>query len=191
MKIEFIYSPIYDNLLTEMSKKEFTESQIKEMSFYKEEIEAIWKKDEKKIISEIEKVAKLKFKDNKKCNVVKHMKYTALSQPLTIKKLHLQRANSVLIHELIHVLLEDNKDKVEKLIAKTYPEDSVEFKIHVPVLLITRRVVENLYGENEFKTILDKEMHIDLLNAVWPEVNEIYNKFNNNIVNFLKKNNLK
>ncbi|MBS3168123.1 hypothetical protein J4216_03305 [Candidatus Woesearchaeota archaeon] len=191
MKIEFIYSPIYDNLLTDMSKKEFNEAQLKEMEFYKEELEAIWKKEESKIIKEIEKISNLKFKINRQCFIVNSMRYTAISNPLTIKKEHIERAKTILIHELIHILFEDNKVKLKELIEKTYPEEAVEFKIHVPVLLITRKVIENLYGQKEFKIVLEKEMHIDLLNSVWPEVNTIYPKFKNDIIKFLKNNHLK
>ncbi len=191
MKLEFIYSPIYDNLLTDMSKKEFSNNQIKEMEFYKEELELIWKKEENKIIKEIEKISKLKFKSNRKCFIVNNMKYTAISNPLTVKREHIERTKTILIHELVHILFEDNKDKIKKLIEKSYPEESMDFKIHVPVLLITRKVVEKLYGEKEFNIILEKEMHIDILNSVWPEVNKIYSKFNSNIVLFLKNNHLK
>ena len=143
MKIKFTYSPIYDNLLTEMSKKEYTSEQMKEMEFYKVELEATWKKEEKKIIKEIEKISKLKFKDDKECFLVYHMKYTAISSPLTLKREpHLERAKTILIHEIIHTLFSDNREKVAELIENTYPKEGFEFKIQVPVLLITRKVIE-------------------------------------------------
>ncbi len=192
MKIEFIYSPIYDNLLTDMSRKEFSIGQIKELEFYKEELEAIWKKEENKIIKEIEKVSRLKFKGDKTCFIVNSMKYAALSRPLTIKKeQHLERAKTILIHELIHILLEDNKEKLVKLIDKTYPEESLDFKIHIPILLITKRVVENLYGDSLFQEILNDEMKRDILNLAWPEANRLYPKFKNNIIKFLKNEKLR
>ncbi len=192
MKIQFIYSSIYDNLLTDMSKKEFIIEQMKEMELYKDELEASWKKEENKIMKEIENISKLKFKGNKNCYLVYHMKYTAISAPLTIKKnQHLERAKTILIHELIHILLEDNREKIIKLIEKTYPEEEIEFKIHVPVLLITRRVVEKIYGETIYEEILREEMKINILNSVWPEVNSIYPKFKNDIIKFLKNEKLR
>ncbi len=192
MKIEFIYSPIYDNLLTDMSKKEFSVAQMKELEFYKEEFEATWEKDGNKIVKTIENISKLKFKGNKYCFIVNHMKYAAISNPLTLRREpHLERAKTILIHELVHILLEDNKDKVKKLIEKTYPEESVEFKIHIPVLLITRKVVETLFGKEMFEHILTDEMKRDILNSAWPEVNSIYPKFKSDIVKFLKNENLR
>ena len=192
MKIEFIYSPIYDNLLTDMSKKKFSVEQMKEMEFYREELEATWKKEESKIINSIEKISKLEFKGNKQCFLVYNMKYAAISNPLTIKREpYLTRAKTILIHEVIHTLFEDNKEKLQKIIEKTYPDESIEFRIHVPVLLITKKVIEEIYGDNIFQEIINKEMKIDILNSVWPEVNAIYPKFKNNIIKFLKNEKLR
>ena len=192
MKINFVYSTIYDNLLTEMSKKAFSEEQMKEMEFYKEEFEASWKKDERKVIKEMEKISNLKFNGNKNCFLVYHMRYTAISNPLTLKReQHLERAKTVLIHELIHTLMEDNKEKLAKLINKTYPEEGVEFKIHVPVLLITRKVIEKIYGEVILNEVLKDEERMPVLKSVWPEVNSIYPKFKKDIVKFLKNEKLR
>ena len=192
MKISFVYSSIYDNLLTDMSKKEFSSEQMKEMEFYKEELGASWQKDEKKIIKEIEKVSNLKFKKDRRCFLVYHMKYAAISNPLTLKReQHIERAKTILIHELIHILLSDNKEKIGKLIEKSYPEESFEFKIHVPVLLITRKVVENLYGKDLLNEILSDEMKRPVLKSAWPEVNSIYSKFKKDIIKFLKNEKLR
>lgn len=193
MKINFVYSQVYDNLLTEMSRKKFTLDQIKEMHFYKEELEAVWKKEEKRIIKEIEKVSKLKFsKKNIECFVVYHMKFAAISEPLTLKKeSHLIRAKTILIHELAHILLQDNKEKIEKLIEKIYPDEDFEFRMHVPILLITRKVIEKIYGEGTFKEVLEDEMKRFVLNSAWPTVNSIYPKFKDNIIKFLKNEKLR
>lgn len=192
MKLKFVYSPIYDNLLTDMSKKIFSNEQMKDMEYYREELEAFWRKDEAKIIKEIEKVSKLKFKNNRECFLVHNMKYAALSNPLTLKKhQHLDRAKTILMHELIHILMEDNKDKLIKLLEKIYTEESFEFKIHIPVLLITKKVVENIYGDTLFQEILQDEMKRDILNEAWPEVNKIYPKFKSDIIKFLKNEKLR
>ncbi len=192
MKINFQYSPIYDNLLTDMSNKKFSQEQMKEMLFYKEELEATWEKEERKIVREVEKVSKLKFRGNKDCFLVYNMKYAAVSKPLTLKReSHLERAKTILIHELVHILLEENRDKVTKIIEKTYPKDTVEFKIHIPVLLITKRVIENLYGDGLFQEILQDEMKRPVLNSAWPEVNRIYPRFKGDIVKFLKNEKLR
>lgn len=187
MKLNFIYSTIYDNLLSDMSRKEFTEDQMKEMEFYKLELEASWEKDGRKIIREIEKVSRLKFKENKTCFLVKNMKYAAISNPLTLKRQqHIQRAKTILIHELTHVLLEDNREKILKIIQKTYPGESFEFKLHIPVLLITRKVIEEIYGSTILREVLEDEMKRYILNTAWPEANKLYPKFRGDIAKFIK-----
>ena len=187
MKINFTYSQVYDEMLTSMSRKEFNDLEHLETLNYKEKFSNFWRKYEIKIIKEIENVSKLKFKSNKDCYIVSHMKYTAISNPLTIRRDgDLLTTRATLIHELIHILLTENSNKVSKLIEKSYPGESKDFKIHIPVLLITRKVLENLFGSKEYEKILNRDMHLDGLNEIWPTVNSIYNKFNNDIVKFLK-----
>jgi len=86
----------------------------------------------------------------------------------------------------VHILLEDNKEKIKQLIEKIYPEESMEFKIHIPVLLITRKVVETIFGKELYEEIIKDEMKRDVLNSAWPEVNSIYDRFKKDIIKFLK-----
>ncbi len=191
MKLNFVYSQIYDEMLNKAIKKDLPEQTIREMLYFKEEIDAFWSKYDKKIISELEKVSGLKFKKNMDCYVVSKMFYAAISNPLTIRKDgSLESFKHKLIHELVHVLLNDNKNKTEKLILKSYSDEDFDFKNHVPVLLITRKVIENLFGKNEFEDLLKEDMKIEL-RYIWPEVNKIYPKFHNNIVKFLKNEKLR
>ena len=185
MKINFVYSRVYDELLHRYIKKELSELFIKEMLLFNEEFEAFWEKDGKKIISNIEKISRLKFKGNKNCYLVSNMFYAAISEPLTLRKENLIDMKMRLIHELVHILISDNYNKLNDLINRIYPEESVEFRTHIPVLLITRKVVENIFGERSFKELLDKDMKIEL-RYIWPEVNSIYPKFKGDIVRFLK-----
>ncbi len=192
MKVNFVYSAIYDNLLAEMSKKNFSGFQAKEMHLYREEIAASWKKEENKIIKEIEKVSGLKFRESRNCFLVKNMKYAAISNPMTLKKQDkLIRAKTILVHELVHCLLEDNKEKILEMIEKIYPQESFEFRLHIPILLITRKVIEKFYGREILKEVIEDEMKRYLLNEAWPEVNSIYPNFKSNIIKFLKNENLR
>jgi len=119
------------------------------------------------------------------------MKYAAISNPLTLKKQDkLIRTKTILVHELIHCLLEDNKEKILKLIEKIYPQESFEFRLHIPILLITRKVIEKFYGKEILKEVIEDEMKRYLLNEAWPEVNSIYPNFKSSIIKFLKNENL-
>lgn len=190
MKVKFVYSKIYDNMLTEMSGKEFSDFQIEEMILYKGDLEKSWKKEEKMIVADIEKTANLKFNGDKTCFLVNNMLYTAVSNPLTLKKnSNLESAKTILVHELIHKLFEDNSRKVSELTKIIYPNESFEFRLHVPVLLIAKKVIEKNYGKNTLNKEIKNEMETEILNKVWPEVKKLSKRFDKDIIKFLKNEN--
>ena len=98
---------------------------------------------------------------------------------------NIETIKGILIHELIHVLLKDNK-KILDLIRKKFNYEDYDFKVHFPVLLIQRKVIENLYGKSYFLKVLQQEKDIDELGYEWDRVNQHYNKFDKGIVNFLQ-----
>ncbi len=190
MKVNFTYSKIYDNMLTEMSGKEFSDFQIEEMVLYKEDLEKSWKKGEKRIIKDIENIANLKFKGDKTCFLVNDMLYTAVSNPLTLKKnTKLESAKTILVHELIHKLFEDNSRKVSGLTKIIYPDESLEFRLHIPVLLIAKKVIEKNYGKNALNKEIRDEIETETLKKVWPEINKLSKRFKKDIIKFLKNEN--
>ena len=91
----------------------------------------------------------------------------------------------ILIHELVHALLKDNK-KVLSLVREKFNYEDFDFKVHFPVLLIQRKVIENLYGGDYFKKVLSDEKDIDELGYEWERVNGFYDKFDKGIVSFLE-----
>jgi hypothetical protein len=84
MKLEFIYSRPYDEMLTLMSELEYDEFQEISLKKYIEDLKLFWGKEGNKIIKEIERVSGLKFKDGIECYVVKNMRYAAFSHPFTL-----------------------------------------------------------------------------------------------------------
>ncbi|MEK6940582.1 MAG: hypothetical protein AABW49_01640 [Nanoarchaeota archaeon] len=185
MKLSFIYSPAYDNMLTSMALQEFSNAQIVEVKQYISDLEVFWENEEKRIIKEIEKVSGLNFQKKIDCYVIKNMQFTAFSMPLTIKMdPKFSRVRAVLIHELIHFLLSSHrstKTLIHKLNAR-YPAKDHEFKSHLPVYLIQKKVLENLFGEESIK----KDMKGQVDNDVQIEANKLYKNFNKNILRFFK-----
>lgn len=187
MKINFEYSQVYDELLTYMSRDNYDNKQYLDMLKNTLEFEKDWKKNENKIINEIENVSGLKFNKETKCFVVKHLGYRAISYPLTIKfTKDFKYLTAVLIHELIHVLL-NNNERVLNLVKKKFNYAENDFKIHFPVLLIERKVIENLFGNKFFNNVLIKDDHNQGLTYEWEKVNEVYDKFDKNILRFLER----
>jgi len=190
MNITFTYSAPYDRMLTLMSNLPYSDEQILEAKVYIKNLEGFWVKHERKIIKETEKITKLRFRHHEKCYVVKNMDYEALSHPFTIKMdSDLEWVKLKLIHELIHILLVQNPGKVKILIKSLhniYPNKDLFFKVHIPLCLIERKVVEKLYGKSYFKKVLKKEILADEEDEVWPIANKLYPQFEGDIIKFFK-----
>ena len=186
MKINFEYSQVYDELLTYMSRDNYDNKQFLEMQSATLEFEKYFKKNEIEIIRKIEKISGLKFGKDVKCFIVKHLGFRAISYPLTIKfSKDFKYLTAVLIHELIHIILMNNNN-ILKLVNQKFADEEKDFKIHFPVLLIERKVIENLFGNKFFNNVLIKDDHNQELAYEWDKVNKIYDKFDKNIVKFLK-----
>lgn len=188
-KLIFEYSEPLDEMLTEMSLQPFTEKQEKELINYKNKLEKEWQKIESEVINLIESFSKLKFKTDIHCYPIKNMSFKAISSPLIIKQEeNIIHAKIILIHELIHRLFTQNKNQIVPFIAAIYPKKDEEFKIHIPVLTLQKKIMEELFKESDIKEFI--KSHDDGLEDVWKEVNKHYHKFKGNIIKFLKDENL-
>ena len=185
MKIDFHYSTIYDAMLSEMSNKEQDIFQVREVQKFMKDFETSWKKIEKKVITNIEKHSKLKFKENLTLYFVKHMRFAALSIPLTLKLTKNKKlAEKILIHEIIHNLLSQNEKKLKPLIANIYPEEDWEFRIHMPVMLIQKKVFNSIYGKKDTEAFIRQDRKI--FGPEWNEISRIEKRYKGDIVSFLK-----
>jgi len=170
-----------------MSRNNYNNEQYLEMFANTSKFEKEWKKEEFRIIKEIGRISGLKFNKDIKCFIVKHLGFRAISYPLTIKfTKDFEYLKAVLIHELIHILL-NNHEKVLNLVKKKFNYSENDFKIHFPVLLIEKKVIENLFGIKFFNNVLIKDGHNQELAYEWEKVNEVYDKFDKNIIKFLEK----
>ena len=187
MKLNFQYSQVYDELLSYMSRNSFDNKQILELETFVIQLSNYFKNRQNKIIIEIERVSGLKFQSSVNCFIVKHLGYRAISDPFTVKmSKDFDYLTGVIIHELIHSILKDNQT-ILKLVNKKFEHEENDFKVHLPVLLIERKVIENLFGEKFFNKIRKKDDHNPDLAFEWSEVNKVYDKFNSNIIKFLEK----
>ncbi len=188
MKLKFRYSVPYDRMLTLMMGMEYSDEQERMVKKYIKDISVKWDIIGKKTITEIEKVSGLKFKGNMDCFVVNKMYYIAISHPFTIEYgLKFGDLKSIIIHELIHIILVQNGDKILDYLNSLYVNKDADFRLHLPVLLIERKVDENLFGKEYFKKISKKERKFEDLKPVWKEVDKLYPKFNRGIIDFLKR----
>lgn len=188
MKVSFVYSEAYDHMLTLMSLQPYLESQEHDLKKYLHELREWWSRDEKKIVSEIEHVTNLKIPKNTECYVVSNMAYTAISHPLTIKKdLDFDRLRLVLIHELIHVTLASHTKCRDLVVAlnEWYPDHDQYFKSHIPVFMVQKRVLNNLYGPNAMKEYVKAEVTEEEV-PILKEADRLSKKFTRDIVKFFR-----
>ena len=172
MKLNFKYAKIYDEMLALSLRKKFTKEHIFKGEFKEAELQTEWDKQEKKIVKEIQKISGLKFKNNYTCYIVNHCKFIAISEPLTLR-ITKEDPLPVLIHELCHILLEEHNGTITRLLEKKYPTLRHEVKIHIPVLLITKKVLETIKGKEYLKKEIKKELELEILDETWPRVNKI------------------
>lgn len=159
-KIIFRYSWIYDEIWKEGKKKYRKKIQEypspKQILNYIEKVEKLWRSDEKKILSELSKITRLKWKsDYIYCYIVGRCR--PFSDPLTIpvyKKL--DYFIDVLIHELIHQLFiqDGNLEKAKKAwnyIDRKYKKESRKTKNHILLHAIHSHIYLKFFNEKRLK----------------------------------------
>jgi len=190
MKVTMYYSWKYDEMLAQMTRKKLKSNDINDIIEFTKRFEKRWKTREVKILNSIEKNSKLKFKEKAiRCYFVNHMIWKGNSQPLTVKMGGtLEDMEIVIIHELIHNIMVDNKDKLLNLVEEHYPEEGDYFRVHIPLLLIEKGVIEDIYGKKFFNKFLERDKRN--FKIEWSEVLRLYPRYKKDIIKFLKNEDL-
>ena len=156
-KIIFSYSWIYDSnwrkWITLYRNKKGKYPDSKETLSYIKKISSLWDSYNKKILSELSKIARLKWKKKMiKCYVVG--KCVPFSDPLTLPIYQGEEDYfiDVLIHELIHQLFtqEGNIERSKKAweyIDKNYEKESHTTRIHVPLHAIHSHIYNKFFNK--------------------------------------------
>lgn len=160
-RIVFKYSWIYDKNLREWmkayKKRKFSPPSEDKIKKYIPTIEKLWRKDEKKVLTELSKVTGLKWESKQIiCYVVGNC--VPFSDPLTmpVYSKHPNYFIDVLIHELIHQLFTQpgNQKKLEKsreYIFKTYRNESFTTRIHIALNALHTHIYLKFYGKKRLK----------------------------------------
>ena len=183
IKIQFHYSVPYDELLSISSLGEFSHSQAVVAKHYIESLESFWREESKKIVPSIEKVTGLKFRGNVDCYVVSNMLFEAISHPFTIKMdSDFSKLRGIFVHELLHILFVQNGTKALPVVNQLYGDHN--YKVHFPVLLCEKRVLEQVYKSSE------RQKRVEDLDYVWKDVEKVYPLFRSykgGVIQFLHK----
>lgn len=160
-KIIFKYSWIYDQIWKEgqilRTKKSKNYPLSRKILNYIKKIEKLWKKEEKRIIRELSRVAHLKWKSKLiDCYVVGRCR--PFSQPLTmpIYEKYPDYFIDVLTHELIHNLFvqEGNLKKSKKAwqyFYRKYKKDTITTKIHIPLYATQSHIYYKFFNKKRLE----------------------------------------
>jgi hypothetical protein len=159
MKIVFKYSWIYDDQFRQGYKsfkdKPSYKYPSKEMILkFKNELEALWKKDGDSVLAELSKVTGLKWKEEKiTCYIVGWS--MAFSDPLTLPVYkNAQDGFDSLTHELVHQLFiqnEEKEDAVWKYFLTAYKNEPYNTRIHIPVHAIHEHIFRKLFSKERLE----------------------------------------
>lgn len=163
-KIVITRSWIYESHLVKPNK--YKPFDYKVMFRQAQKFEKVWRKEEKKILTEISKTIGLPWNE-KQINVYMTDKKVWFSKPLTLsviehnnKLLGPKRLRDILTHELIHRIWSDDinwkriKQRSNKLMNK-YKKDNFNVQIHVPVHAIHKHILLKLFSNRELQAEID------------------------------------
>lgn len=166
----FRYSQAYDEMLSLMMGKPVNEVDAVAAKDFVKKLEALWNREGRKITKEIERVSGLRFQQRMECYVVRRMLFESISHPLTLRMhRHVEVLRGILVHELLHNLLVQHGARASKVLNQL--AGNHDFRVHFPVLLCERRVLEKLYGRWK------QEKRVEDLDDVWRAVNKVYPVF--------------
>jgi len=154
-KIIFRYSWIYDKHYREHSKGSYPS--VRRILKYIKEIERKLREVKNKVLKEIMKLTKIKWKEKEIiCYIIG--KGVAFSDPLTIR-IYKDKNYFIdtLIHELIHRNFMQDMDKTEKLmkpINKKYKKENWNVRIHV----LLDQIHKKIYDKFGWRKRMEKEI---------------------------------
>ncbi len=161
-RVVFKYSWVYDDLFKGKSK---------DVPAYIQSVKKLWRKDEKKVLTEMSKVSSLKWKSDKIiCYVVSNC--IPFSDPLTMSVFkEKDYFIDTLTHELIHRLFIDdnNLEKAKKswnYFKGKYDGDK-DLWIHIPLHAIHRHIYLKFYDEKRINRDKKKVSHLKSYSKSW------------------------
>lgn len=175
-KIDFRYSRIYDSgyknsphIIKILKKKRREYPSQEKIKTYISQIERLWEIKGDKILKEIQKITKLKWKERKiVCYVIGYG--LPISDPLTLRLE--QNKNDfldTLSHELIHQIQIQDKRVIKwfKQMQKEYEGGSPLTKNHIFLHAVHWKILEKLFGKKRLNRNINKHYKFQDYNQSW------------------------
>jgi len=193
-RMVFRYSFIYDELWSLALNKDFDmEAHRGKFDSFIRNFKKHWtEKRETKVMQLISKYSGLNWKDDKiLVYFVNNLNVSGFSDPLTIKinEDYLGTCEA-LLHELIHVILSQNEEKVSPVIEhlnKVFLGEERGTILHLIVNSIDRRVFSEVFGEDKFEVVSEKVSRYRGLRRSYEILEELYPRLGSNILDSLLK----
>jgi hypothetical protein len=189
-KINFVYSRVYDNnwqiWKNAYNKKIENESDKFTIKEYFNLINNEWIKNEYLILNEISKILNLKWKNKFiKCYIIREG--VAFSDPLTIPvKETVSLFIDILTHELIHIIITQNKEitlKPLRTFKEKFENESEITKVHIIIHAILKHIYLKILGKDRLKRDIERHTKNKHYEKAWIIVEEIGYE---NIINEIK-----
>ncbi|MBI4116987.1 hypothetical protein HY449_04565 [Candidatus Pacearchaeota archaeon] len=189
-RIEFIWSWIYQQEVHSANVKTETydfEIYDRYVSNFIKEIKLEWNKNGNKILSYMEEITNLKWKEEKiNCYVIKISTFPPFSIPLTIpiqfetpdKKtytLSTERYLDMLIHELIHNLFVQNEKETDKYfehVFDKYRDEPFNTVLHILLHTIHKKIFLKFFGIKRLNDEIEKSSYYPDYKRSWEIVNK-------------------
>lgn len=193
-KIKFNYVPTYDNQWSKALNKAYDfEGNKREARKFLQELKNHWTESkESKALELISKYSGLEWGEKEiDIYVVKNLNIMAFSRPFTIKMGDDYLLScEVLIHELIHTILNQNfkkfKDVIENL-RKSFPREDINVIVHLIVISIEKKILDNIFNKEEISYIMDKTKNIKGFKNVYEIIENNFKNLDGNIMDSLLK----
>lgn len=169
-KIKFVYSPIYDALLSEYEGKYFHEKQKREIIEFIKKLRKEWRKIKKPVLKFLLKIFQNDCgKREIICYIVKYLKFSGISHPLTIKMTkNIPEAIINLIHEFIHLFLSLKKWKrTSQKLLKKFPHEKPEIILRIYINLIQLQILKKFFKKPVIKKMLKKYKKLKRTGRAW------------------------
>lgn len=153
-EVEIVYSDIYDAVLSKSKRIRYNRKRLIEGERFTKKLQKAWNKCSNQILFQMSKLTGLKWQKNyMECFVTFNTPYP-FSHPLTIyvsKKI--EPAIMSIVHELSHILLWGNREKVKwpesnTGIYKKYKNENYNTKLHFSIHALVVLVINKVFGKN-------------------------------------------
>lgn len=193
-KVILKYSVGYDRQWGLALNKEF-DKEVSESKFgvFIRNLKEYWTEEKEAIAMQL--IAKYSGLDWKADTIlvyfVNNLNISGFSSPLTIRiSDDYPDICHTIIHEAIHNILFQNDEKVKPVIEhlnSIFPNEDKNAILHIIVNAIDRRVLSEIFGEENFKAIFEKIKNYKGLKKAYEILEDIYPKLGENILESIMK----